>query len=166
MSKSTVEITSRSVEETISLGEALAGGLSGGELIALIGELGTGKTHLIKGVARGLAEAVGDEGDNAAGAVTSPTFTLMNEYEGRVPMVHIDAYRLENAGQLVALGFDEMVGESAVVMVEWADRVESLVLQYEPIVIRLQHRGATERLIRLEIPDRYDSVRQSLRQVG
>ena len=159
--KSTVEIISRSVEETIKLGEALAGGLSGGELIGLIGELGTGKTHLIKGVANGLAKGADDD-ECGAEAVTSPTFTLMNEYDGRVPMIHIDAYRLENAGQLVALGFDEMVGEAAVVMVEWADRVESLVMQYEPILVRLQHRGPTERLIRFQMPQRYDSVRQSL----
>ena len=156
MGEAVIEVLSKGVEQTIALGEAIGRGLAGGEVVALIGELGTGKTHLIKGMALGL-------GAGAREAVTSPTFTLINEYEGRLRLVHVDAYRLENAGQLEALGFDEMVEEGAVVVVEWADRVEGLVMAYEPMVVRLEHRGETERLLRVtgvstEVRERLEAV--------
>ena len=138
-----MEIRTYSEAETVELGERLGRAAKGGEVLALIGELGTGKTHLIQGLARGLG--VEDEE-----AVTSPTFTLVNEYEGRVGLYHVDAYRLEGARQLEALGFDEMVAAGGVMVVEWADRVWDLVGAYGPGVIRLEHAGATERVVRLE----------------
>ncbi len=137
------EILSQSVSETVELGRSIGRALQGGEVVALIGELGTGKTHLIKGLAEGL-----DVED--AHQVTSPTFTLINEYEGRLSLYHIDAYRLEHSKQLESLGFDELVSPDSVVVIEWADRVREIVDAFHPIVIRLEHQGAAKRKIRLE----------------
>jgi tRNA threonylcarbamoyladenosine biosynthesis protein TsaE len=131
------------VTETIRLGEVIGKYARGGEVIGLVGELGTGKTHLIKGIGRGLKVLETD-------AVTSPTFVLINEYQGRLRLYHVDAYRLENAGQLEALGFDEICQSEALVVVEWADRVRQLIEEYEPIWVYMEHVGMTERLIRLE----------------
>ena len=143
MSCESLEIISYGVDETIALGRAIGKQLQGGEVIAMEGTLGTGKTHFIKGLALGLDVADVD-------VVTSPTFTLINEYEGRLPLYHADAYRLEKADQLAALGFDEMCSGLGVVVVEWADRVRSLMDDYKPINIYLEHRGKNERSLRIE----------------
>jgi len=137
------EIVSKSVEETIELGRKLGEGLKGGEVLALRGTLGTGKTHLIKGIALGLGASERD-------GVRSPTFTLINEYKGRLALYHVDAYRLKNERELESLGFDEICTSEAVVAVEWADRVEELIKTYQPINIYLEHRGEKERLIRIK----------------
>ena len=142
MSDRPIELISDSVERTIELGRAIGAACSGGELIALIGELATGKTHLTKGISLGLN--VPD-----ANAITSPTFTLVNEYQGRLHMYHIDAYRLESPAELEVLGFYEFCSPGAVVLVEWADRVWGLLGPCEPIRIELAHRGPTERAIKL-----------------
>ena len=141
-SQGSAKIVSESVERTLVLGEALARGLAGGELIGLIGELGTGKTQFVKGLARGLGV------DDAV--VNSPTFTLINEYPGRRRLIHIDAYRLERAEELAALGFEEICSSGGVVVVEWADRVWEMVEPHRPITIRLAHRGPTERELELD----------------
>jgi len=143
VSNKCLEIVSHSVDETIALGRTIGKQLQGGEVIALEGTLGTGKTHFIKGLALGLDVADVD-------VVTSPTFTLINEYEGRLQLYHADAYRLEKADELAALGFDEMCGGLGVVVVEWADRVRSLMDDYKPINIYLEHRGENERALRIE----------------
>jgi len=143
VSNKCLEIVSHSVDETIALGRTIGKQLQGGEVIAMAGILGTGKTHFIKGLALGL-----DVAD--VNVVTSPTFTLINEYEGRLPLYHADAYRLEKADQLAALGFDEMCSGLGVVVVEWADRVRSLMDDYKPINIYLEHRGENERALRIE----------------
>ncbi|MCF7958780.1 MAG: tRNA (adenosine(37)-N6)-threonylcarbamoyltransferase complex ATPase subunit type 1 TsaE [Phycisphaerae bacterium] len=142
-----IEITSNSVEQTIDLGKTLGRQLGGGELIALIGNLGTGKTHLIKGLAMGL-----DVYD--ADSVASPTFTLINEYEGRLMLYHIDAYRFDNPSQLEALGFDELCCGPGVTVIEWADKVQSLIDLYPAITIHLEHCGPTTRYINISnLPD-------------
>ena len=143
MSEEQLEIISRSVSDTIALGEKLGKELRGGEIIALSGNLGTGKTHFIKGLALGL-EVPNHE------TVTSPTFTLINEYKGRLMLYHMDAYRLDDSRQLEALGFDEFCCGSEVVVVEWADKVISLLDGYHPIFICLEHRGRNERAITLK----------------
>lgn len=89
-----------------------------GSVVALVGELGAGKTHLVKGIAVELGVA-------SEKLVNSPTFVLVNEYAGRIPIIHVDAYRLAGAAQLAAIGFDEMCARGGVVLVEWADRVRS-----------------------------------------
>ncbi|MBI5762364.1 MAG: tRNA (adenosine(37)-N6)-threonylcarbamoyltransferase complex ATPase subunit type 1 TsaE [Planctomycetes bacterium] len=117
MTNEPLTIESHSVEDTLRIGRAIGNALVGGEVIGLMGELGAGKTHLVKGIASGL-------GVNDDRIVNSPTFVLVNEYAGRVPVYHLDAYRLSDAGQLAALGFDEMCDAGGVVIVEWADRVK------------------------------------------
>ena len=104
----------RTPEETIAFGHALAGTLSSGDVIALCGELGAGKTHLVKGLVAGLG---------AECAVTSPTFTLIHEYlGGRLPLFHADWYRVEEEQDLMKIGIDDYLAENGVVVVEWADK--------------------------------------------
>jgi tRNA threonylcarbamoyladenosine biosynthesis protein TsaE len=143
MNESTLELLSHSVEQTISLGRGLGRNLQARTVVALIGQLGTGKTHLLKGLAEGLD--IPDAYD-----LTSPTFTLINEYHGRLPLYHVDAYRLDNPQQLLALGFEEMCAARAVVAIEWADRVWSCLENYQPIRVLLEHHSDSQRVIRLQ----------------
>lgn len=122
---------------TFALGEALGRSLVGGVVIGLTGPLGAGKTYLVKGIA----------GGNAGGAsveVTSPTFTLVNEYTGTLALYHLDSYRLPNAQALLDLGFDEMIRPDTAVVVEWADRVRS-VMPSDCLWIELAPKGETDR---------------------
>jgi len=109
-----VIIETNSPEETVELGRKLGERLEPGDVLALTGPLGAGKTQLTRGLALGAG---------AAGRVTSPTFKLVNEYAGRVRLYHIDAYRLRGADDLVALGCDEFFDGDGAAAVEWADRV-------------------------------------------
>ena len=129
-----------SAEATQALAAALAGVLEPGDLVLLIGELGAGKTAFAQGIARGLGV---DE------PVTSPTFTIVHEYEGRVRLAHVDVYRLERAQDLYDLGFDELVDDGRVTLVEWGDRVEHL-LPAEHLVVRIEPGAAdNERVLEL-----------------
>jgi tRNA threonylcarbamoyladenosine biosynthesis protein TsaE len=105
-------VRSRSVEETERLGEALAPCLRVGDVIGLTGPLGAGKTRFVAGLARGLA---------AKARVRSPSFTLVNEYRGRIPLFHLDLYRLER-DELDGVGLEDAADQGAVV-VEWSDRL-------------------------------------------
>lgn len=114
-----------------ALGREVAAGLAGGEVLALVGGLGAGKTRFTKGLVAGLGHA---------GEVTSPTFALVHEYrDGRLPVFHLDFYRLEAPEELVGIGWDEMLAEEGVVIAEWADRfpelvpVEARVLEFEVV---------------------------------
>lgn len=109
-----------SPEATLALGAALGRCLVGGLTIGLVGPLGAGKTQLVKGIAAG--NAVDD-----VGKVTSPTFTLVHEYPGRLRLHHVDVYRLRGAQDLIALGFEELIRPDTAVVVEWADRVRSVI---------------------------------------
>ena len=140
--KTELEVFSHSEAETEALGRAIGLAGRGGELVGLVGELGAGKTRLVKGIALGLGLK--------AGQVRSPTFVLIREHQGRLRLYHVDAYRLENSGQLENLGFDEIAAGDGLVVVEWADRVWELIKQYEPMEIHLEHASETQRTIRLE----------------
>ncbi len=113
-SELSVIIKTVSSEETTLLGRKLAKLLSPGDLVCLIGELGAGKTHFAKGIAIGLG---------IKDIVTSPTFTLIKEYEGRLPFYHMDAYRLDGAEDLEDLGYGEYFYGEGVTLIEWADRI-------------------------------------------
>jgi tRNA threonylcarbamoyladenosine biosynthesis protein TsaE len=105
-----------SEEETLRLAEKMGRGLERGAVVALVGEIGSGKTIFIKGLCRGLGVRDRDQ-------VKSPTFVLLHLYEGRFPIYHFDLYRLEQESDLEAIGFDEFVNApQAVSVVEWADR--------------------------------------------
>jgi len=107
---------SRSEDETQELGRRLASVLRDGDVVLIVGELGTGKTCLAKGLARGLG--VGEK-------VLSPTFTLLREYKGRIPLFHLDAYRLEGPWDLFDLGIEEYLEGEGVLLVEWGDRARN-----------------------------------------
>ena len=109
----------RTPEETIAWGEALGRDLRAGDVIALCGHLGAGKTHATKGILLGLG---------SQGEVTSPTFTLAHEFhDGRLPLFHFDFYRIELAAEVLSLGWDEYLEQGGVVVVEWADRFPDLI---------------------------------------
>ncbi len=137
-----LDITSNSAEETIELGHKIGSQLKGGEIIGLCGELGSGKTHLIKGIAAGAGA-----GDSRQ--VNSPTFVIVNEYSGRMDIYHIDAYRLNSIAEFEMLGFDDYCRGQSVVLIEWADKIESALEQIDYIRIELFHEGATKRKIHI-----------------
>lgn len=105
-----------SPEETQALGEKLGKTLIPGDVIALIGDLGTGKTCLTQGIARGVGTAP-DE------VVSSPSYILINEYNGKVPIYHIDLYRLENSEEIAELGLSEYMEGDGICIIEWAERM-------------------------------------------
>ena len=107
-------------DETLKLGRSLGEVLSPGDVLALTGELGAGKTCLTQGVARGLG--VSDKYE-----ITSPTFTLINEYSGRIVFYHLDLYRLAGIGDLKDTGYEECLRGTGVVVVEWADKVKDIL---------------------------------------
>jgi tRNA threonylcarbamoyladenosine biosynthesis protein TsaE len=118
------EFTTHSGADTVEVGRKLASLLKPPQFLLLIGELGTGKTTLVKGIAEALDAAEADE-------VTSPTFTLLHEYGGQrdgepVKLYHIDVYRLESERQLETLGLDELMTPDALVLVEWGDKFKSI----------------------------------------
>ena len=118
------EFTTRSGADTIEVGRKLARLLKPPQLLLLRGDLGTGKTTLVKGIAEALDAAEADE-------VTSPTFTLLHEYDGTqdgkpVKLYHLDVYRLEEERQLETLGLDELLTPDALVLVEWGDKFKSI----------------------------------------
>ena len=140
------KVVTGSPAETIALGKLIGENLVGGEVISFVGNLGSGKTHLIKGIAEGL-------GVDQGGEVNSPTFVLVNEYTGpevRLDIYHIDAYRLDSVAEFEMLGFDDLCYDRSVVLIEWADKVESVLENIEPIRIELAHISENQREIQLK----------------
>jgi tRNA threonylcarbamoyladenosine biosynthesis protein TsaE len=133
-----------SEEETIALGEKLATTLPRHSVVLLIGNLGAGKTTLVKGIAKGLGAAAPDE-------VTSPTFTLIHEYGTAV--YHIDLYRLDTAREVASLGLDDLFDREAVVLIEWGERFPEL-MPSDRIEIRIEAMG-DERRISVSQPERH-----------
>ena len=127
-----VEIRTQSAEQTEAAAAALAPALEAGDLLLLHGGLGAGKTAFVRGLVRGLG---GDENE-----VSSPTFALMNRYEGRIPVFHFDLYRLSGPDEFEAAGLDEWFGCAGVCLVEWPETVD---LAAHPCV-RLTLRRAEE----------------------
>jgi tRNA threonylcarbamoyladenosine biosynthesis protein TsaE len=128
--------TTRSEEETFALARDLASGFKGREVVLLTGELGAGKTVFAKGIAAGA-------GVTDTNRVSSPSFTLVNIYEGRYRVFHIDLYRLEKEAEILDLGWEDYLGEG-IVLVEWA---EKLTLPLAGIRVRIEVVGDDERRI-------------------
>ena len=142
------EIISESPEQTVEFGRKLGEQLKGGEVIGLVGMLGSGKTHLIKGI------AAGGGAEGASHRVNSPTFVIVNEYKGRMDIFHLDAYRLNSVSEFERLGFDDFCYPESVVMIEWADKVESSLEGIDYIRIELNHIAETRRKIHIDrLPD-------------
>jgi tRNA threonylcarbamoyladenosine biosynthesis protein TsaE len=137
------EITvSESPEETRAAGERLGARLGPGAVVACIGELGAGKTCFLQGLARGLG---------VESAVTSPTFVLVNQYRGRLPVYHLDAYRTETLTELVDIGVEELVHGDGVTIIEWADKLLPL-LPPRAIIVTLTGLGDEPRRIVVRTP--------------
>ena len=133
---------SHSVRQTEAIAADLARSLVGGECIALVGQLGAGKTHFV----RGLAVALGAN----PRAISSPTFVLLNIYPGgRLPIYHLDAYRAGGAEDFESIGFSELLEQKGVVVVEWADRIAG-ILPPRRIEVRIDTLGPSERQIVIE----------------
>ena len=133
------EIVSASEEETAAAGEALGRSIQSGVVILLHGDLGAGKTAFVRGLARGLDASEDD--------VSSPTFTLIQQYLGRLTLHHVDLYRLEPR-EVDDLGLDDLLSSDAVVAIEWAER-----WQHRPpdaIDVHLEHGGEDRRSIRIQ----------------
>jgi len=135
-----VTLTSNSPERTVALGRRIGRQLRGGEVFAIYGPLGSGKTRLIKGIAAGA-------GAEDLRNVTSPTFVLVNQYEGRFDIYHIDAYRLDSVAEFEKLGFDDFCYPQSVVLIEWADKIEPAIRNIDLIRMELAHAGEHTRSI-------------------
>jgi tRNA threonylcarbamoyladenosine biosynthesis protein TsaE len=146
---------SNSSKETIAIGAEIAHTLSSPTLLFLRGDLGAGKTTLVKGIAQALDAADPDE-------VTSPTFTLVHEYDGKhqvdgkdkeVKLYHIDLYRIEDERQLETIGFDEMFAEDAILLVEWGEKFPSVVKRSNGEIL-IEHAGGDTRNITLTLKEK------------
>jgi tRNA threonylcarbamoyladenosine biosynthesis protein TsaE len=136
------EITTRSAEETIAFGRTLAELLAPPKLVLLRGDLGAGKTTLVKGIAAAF-EAASEED------VTSPTFTLVHEYRGpRANLYHIDLYRIDTPRQLETLALDDMRTENSVLLIEWGEKFPRLIRERD-VEIALEREGESGRRIRI-----------------
>lgn len=148
-----MQVETDSPQMTVALAADLARRLRPGDVVALDGQLGAGKTCFVRGLAGGL-------GIDPA-AVSSPTFVLVHEYEPRerpgggrsIPLIHIDAYRLSDAGELDSLGWEEMLDGDAVIVVEWAERVRR-ALPGDSVRVWIEHLGDLRRRIHIDEPAR------------
>jgi tRNA threonylcarbamoyladenosine biosynthesis protein TsaE len=153
------QFVSNSPRETIAIGGEIAQLLSSPALLFLRGDLGAGKTTLVKGIAQALDAADPDE-------VTSPTFTLVHEYDGKrkidgkdhdVKLYHIDLYRIEDERQLETIGFDELTTEDAIMLVEWGEKFPAVVKRSDGEIF-IEHAGGDTRNITLTLNEKRTSA--------
>jgi tRNA threonylcarbamoyladenosine biosynthesis protein TsaE len=157
-----MKTSTTSAEQTRALGAALGSVLRPGDVVVLAGDLGAGKTTFAQGVAAALG---------VTEPVTSPTFMIVHEYAGTLPLAHVDVYRLDNLGELHDLGFEEIVDDARVTLVEWGDMVAPL-LPTDRLTVRLELAvGDDERFITL-VPhgatwrDRVSALERSVDALG
>lgn len=154
-SKVKYEIISCSPDQTFEMGRTLGRLLKNGDLILFTGDLGAGKTMMIKGIADGL----GIEEYN----ITSPTFTVINEYQGRFKLNHIDLFRINNVDDLYTTGIEEYFSSNGITAIEWAERIEAL-LPDEFLRINILIEGETDRRIFIEgCGERYKWLAKNLK---
>ncbi|HRS83766.1 MAG TPA: tRNA (adenosine(37)-N6)-threonylcarbamoyltransferase complex ATPase subunit type 1 TsaE [Smithellaceae bacterium] len=144
MNRVILEMESENAGQTFDLGFSIGKRAANGDVFALSGELGTGKTCFTGGLARGLG--VGEDY-----AVTSPTFTLINEYPGRCRLFHCDVYRLNQAAELEDLGFDEYLSGKGVTAVEWAEKIPD-ALPPDAVWVSFTYEDENRRKIRISGP--------------
>jgi tRNA threonylcarbamoyladenosine biosynthesis protein TsaE len=144
-----------SVEKTMELGFQLGLKLNAGDIVCLNGDLGAGKTHFSKGVAKGLG--IEDQ-------ITSPTFTIVNEYEsGRLKLYHFDVYRVNDPDEIANIGFDEYIFSKGVSIIEWSEYIESLIPEdrINIVIKKLPDKGDNYRIISIKsFGSRYDYVKE------
>jgi len=150
-----MKITVNNIEETLLLGKKIGEAADKGDIFCLDGDIGSGKTHLTKGIALGL-------GINEN--ITSPTFTIVNEYDsGRIKLNHFDVYRVNDPDEIYAIGFDEYIFSDAVSVIEWAEYIETLIPKdYVHITInKVPEEGENLTLINITPHgDRYDYIKE------
>ena len=132
-------VITNSETETINEGKKLGRGLAPGAIVALYGDLGAGKTAFIRGLALGLGVTM---------SVSSPTFTIVNEYPGSVPLFHFDMYRLENENELFDIGWDDYIARAGVCAVEWSEKVSG-AFPPDAVTVRLANLGGNTRKIEI-----------------
>ncbi len=138
----TREFTTTSPEETIALGRELAASLAPPKLVLLRGDLGAGKTTLVKGIAQGFRAASEED-------VTSPTFTLVHEYRGpSATLYHIDLYRVDTQRELETLGLDDLISEHSILLIEWGEKFARFERERD-VEIALERTGETRRRIKV-----------------
>ena len=151
-----MHIISSSVRQTLLLGKRIARHLRKGDIICLFGDLGSGKTVLTKGIAQGLGIEKKD--------VLSPTFVLMRQYEGRIPVFHFDLYRVGDAGEILDLGYEEYLFDNGVSVIEWADRLGKLTPDAY-LKVRLDVVGQDRRKITITASgQRYKTVERNINE--
>ena len=138
----TMEILTHTVDETELAGQALAKTLTSGTVVALYGDLGAGKTAFVRGIAKGL---------NSPSRVTSPTFTIVNEYSGALELFHFDMYRLGSSEELFDIGWEDYLGRGGVCVVEWSENVFD-AFDGKEIKVTIDKLSDTDRKITLEYP--------------
>lgn len=134
-----VVLTTHSTEETEEVGRLMGRAVTGALVLTLEGDLGSGKTCFARGLARGL-------GVDAAYPVTSPTYTIVNEYPGRLPLFHLDLYRLGGAEELEEIGYRDMILQGGVIVVEWPERSDDAELGTD-LAVSITEEGPDERVI-------------------
>jgi tRNA threonylcarbamoyladenosine biosynthesis protein TsaE len=146
----TREYITHSAEETIALGREIASTLKNARMVILRGDLGAGKTTLVKGIAEGLEAASRDD-------ITSPTFTLIHEFRGPdVTLYHVDLYRIETERELQTLGLDELFGEPGnLVLLEWGEKFPRFQRERD-VEIAIERRGEQGRRIRLDFANTFE----------
>lgn len=137
-----LKFITKNTEETYKLGIDISGMLKVGDVINLNGDLGAGKTYFTKGIAKGLGI---DE------YITSPTFTIVNEYEGRIPLYHFDVYRINDIREMYEIGFDEYIYGHGISVIEWGDIISDIIPDY---AIKINIRSTDENTREIEIDDK------------
>jgi len=151
-----VLLYSKSALETIRIGKSIGSLLLPGDIVALVGELGTGKTQFAKGLAAGL-------GVRKSNYIPSPSFTLINEYAGRIPFYHIDLFRLGTEKEAEELGLEEYFQSGGIAAIEWADKIPSMLFK-EMLWIHIRYTGKhTRSLELLGKGKRYEELMNRLR---
>jgi tRNA threonylcarbamoyladenosine biosynthesis protein TsaE len=138
-----MEYISYSEADTVKIGKTLAESLEPGTVVAMYGDLGSGKTAMVRGMAQGL-------GLNAR--VSSPTFTIVNEYLGEIPLFHFDMYRLGDADELFEIGWEDYIQRGGICAVEWSENVEEAFYS-DTVRVYFEKIDDTTRRIRIEFPE-------------
>ena len=139
------QFTTHSADETTQLGRQLSAELKPGNIVLLRGDLGAGKTTLVKGIAEGFRAAEAER-------VTSPTFTLIHEYRGpELTLYHIDLYRIDTQRELDTLALDDLMDGSSILLIEWGEKFQRFVRERD-VEIAIEHQGGDDRRIVLTMP--------------
>jgi tRNA threonylcarbamoyladenosine biosynthesis protein TsaE len=151
---SPMQINSYSVKDTLTIGRMISRYLRKGDIVCLFGKLGSGKTVLTKGISAGLGIKTSQ--------VISPTFVLLREYAGRIPVYHFDLYRLNNPQEILSIGYEEFFYDEGISVIEWADKLGCL-LPLEFLKIELKVKKGSSRLLKLNgIGSRYRELSRKI----